>query len=65
MQRRRQTEVIEVAQRRVLARVLSMQDDLWLVRGGSSLGAPINAIVTASLLGRDYSSPTFEGEPTF
>lgn len=63
MQRRSQSESIKVAQRRVLARVLSMPDDLQLVRGGS-LGPGLDAILTASLPGRDYSNPTFEGEPT-
>ena len=64
MQRRSQSKSIQVAQRRVLARVVSTPDDLKLVRGGS-LTPPLDAIVTAPPPGRDYSSPSSEGEPIF
>jgi hypothetical protein len=64
MAMQRRSQKIKEGQRRVLARVLSMPDDLRLVRGGS-LGPDLGSILTASLPGRDYSSPTFEeGEPT-
>lgn len=64
MQRRSRLKSIKVAQRRVLARVLSVPEDLKLVQGGI-LAPPVEAIVTAPPPGRDYSSPTSEGEPIF